>query len=278
MTVRVGYQGTNGTFSEIAVMRYFEGRDYEPRSYKNFMDILNDLDCGVLDYALLPVENTTTGVISRTVDLFRNYGIHAVGEITVPIRQNLIGFPGVTEEEITEVYSHPEAISQCSRFFAEHPSIKAVAFQDTARSVEYVKECGDRTKAALGSDRAAEYYGMEILHENAQDSDTNMTRFLCVTEHNEVEPDADKISLYFSVRHEPGSLYHVLGVLAEHDLNMLKLESRPIPGQIFEYCFYLDFTGNLTDPNVREALGEIRSRCNECRVLGCYKAAKTDSR
>ena len=96
MTVRVGYQGTNGTFSEIAVMRYFEGRDYEPRSYKNFMDILNDLDCGVLDYALLPVENTTTGVISRTVDLFRNYGIHAVGEITVPIRQNLIGFPGVT--------------------------------------------------------------------------------------------------------------------------------------------------------------------------------------
>ena len=103
-----------------------------------------------------------------------------------------------------------------------------------------------------------------------------MTRFLCVTEHNEVNPDADKISLYFSVRHEPGSLYHVLGVLADHNLNMLKLESRPIPGQVFEYCFYLDFTGNLADSNVQEALREIRSRCNECRVLGCYKAAKAE--
>ena len=276
MTVRVGYQGTNGTFSEIAVMRYFEGRDYEPRSYRNFTDILNDLDCGMLDYALLPVENTTTGVITRTVDLFRNYGIHAVGEITVRIRQNLITLPGVDEEAITEVYSHPEAISQCSRFFAEHSSIKAVAFQDTARSVEYIKECNDPAKAALGSDRAAEYYGMNILVPDVQDSDTNMTRFLCVTEHNEVNPDADKISLYFSVRHEPGSLYHVLGVLADHNLNMLKLESRPIPGQVFEYCFYLDFTGNLADSNVQEALREIRSRCNECRVLGCYKAAKAE--
>ncbi len=273
MTVRVGYQGTNGTFSEIAVMQYFQGTAYEPCNYRNFTDILNDLDCGALDYALLPVENTTTGVIARTVDLFRNYGIHAVGEITVPIKQNLIGLPGASKEEITEIYSHPEAISQCTRFFGEHPSIRAVAFQDTARSVEYIKECGDPTKAALGSDRAAEYYGMEILLADMQDSDTNMTRFLCVTEQNEANPDADKVSLYFSVRHEPGSLYHVLGVLADHNLNMLKLESRPIPGQVFEYCFYLDFTGNLSDANVREALSEIRSRCNECRVLGCYKAA-----
>ena len=276
MTVRVGYQGTNGTFSEIAVMRYFADRDYEPHNYKNFIDILNDCDSGLLDYALLPVENTTTGVISRTVDLFRNYGIHAVGEITVPIRQNLITIPGTSLEEIKEVYSHPEAISQCSRFFEDHPNIRAVAFQDTARSVEYVKEEGDRSKAALGSDRAAEYYGMEILCPNVQDSDTNITRFLCVTEQNEVAKDADKISLYFSVRHEPGSLYHVLGVLAEHHLNMLKLESRPIPGQIFEYCFYLDFAGNLNDESVKQALKEIRSRCRECRVLGCYKAAKAD--
>ncbi len=273
MTVRVGYQGTNGTFSEIAVMQYFAEVDYEPHSYKNFTDILNDCDSGVLDYALLPVENTTTGVITRTVDLFRNYGIHAVGEITVPIRQNLIVLPGTALEDIKEVYSHPEAISQCSRFFTEHPSVKAVAFQDTARSVEYIKDSNDPSRAALGSSRAAEYYGMEVLLPDIQDSNTNMTRFLCVTEQNEVNPEADKVSLYFSVRHEPGSLYHVLGVLAEHNLNMLKLESRPIPGQVFEYCFYLDFSGNLNDPSVRKALSEIRSRCNECRVLGCYKAA-----
>ena len=268
MTTRVGYQGTNGTFSEIAVMRYFEGRDYEPKNYKNFIDILNDCDSGLLDYALLPVENTTTGVIARTVDLFRNYGIHAVGEITVPIREDLISIPGAKLEDIKEVYSHPEAITQCSEFFAAHPDIKAIAFQDTARSVEYVKECADPSKAALGSSRAAEYYGLESILHSVQDSSTNMTRFLCVTEKNEVDPEANKISLYFAVKHEPGSLYQVLGVLADRKLNMVKLESRPIPGQIFEYCFYLDFSGNLNDDNVRQALTEIRKRCVECRVLG----------
>ena len=276
MPVTVGYQGTNGTFSEIAVMRYFEGKEYEPRNYRNFTDILNDLDCGVLDYAVLPVENTTTGIISRTVDLFRNYGIHAIGEINVPIRQNLITLPGVGLKEIQEVYSHPEAISQCSQFFSDHPEIKAVAWQDTAKAVEYVKSCNDPHKAAIGSQRAAEYYGMESLIPGVQDSNTNMTRFLCVTEKNEIEPDADKVSIYFAVKHEPGSLYYVLGVLASRSINMVKLESRPIPGKMFEYCFYLDFTGNLADENVRGAIAEIRRRCTECRVIGCYKAASIE--
>ena len=276
MAVTVGYQGTNGTFSEIAVMQYFADVEYEPKNYRNFTDILNDLDCGALDYALLPVENTTTGMISRTVDLFRNYGIHAVGEITVPIRQNLIAVSTAQLSDIQEVYSHPEAISQCSKFFQDHPGIKAVAFQDTARSVEYVRDCNDVHKAAIGSSRAAEYYGMRSILTAMQDSNTNMTRFLCVTEKNEISPSADKVSLYFAVRHEPGSLYQVLGVLAQHSINMLKLESRPVPGSLFEYCFYLDFSGNINDPNVREAIAEIRRRCTECRVLGCYKAYRIE--
>ncbi|MBR2768643.1 MAG: prephenate dehydratase [Solobacterium sp.] len=276
MAVTVGYQGTNGTFSEIAVMKYFEDREYEPKNYRNFSDILNDLDCGVLDYALLPVENTTTGIISRSVDLFRNYGIHAVGEINVPIRQNLITLPEAKLEDIREIYSHPEAISQCAQFFADHPGIKAVAFQDTARSAEYVRDCNDIHKAAIGSQRAAEYYGLKSLMKAVQDSNTNMTRFLCVTEKNEISPDADKVSLYFAVKHEPGSLYQVLGVLAGRKINLLKLESRPIPGQMFEYCFYLDFSGTLLDDNIRGALAEIRRRCTECRVIGCYKAAPVE--
>lgn len=273
MSIKVGYQGTNGTFSEIAVMRFFEGQDYEPHNYRNFTDILNDCDCGILDCAMLPVENTTTGVIARAVDLFRNYGIHAVGEITVPIRQNLIAQEGASLEDITEVYSHPEAISQCAQFFADHPSIRAIAYQDTAKAVEYVKTSGVKTKAALGSDRAAEFYELPILIPSVQDSNTNMTRFLCVTEQNRVDPEANKVSLYFEVTHEPGSLFHVLEVLANHNINMLKLESRPLPGEVFEYCFYVDFTGNLMDPNVRDALAEIRRRSSKSRVLGCYKAA-----
>lgn len=277
MTVTVGYQGTNGTFSEIAVMQFFSGRDYEPRNYRNFTDILNDCDNGTLDYALLPVENTTTGVIARTIDLFRNYGIHAVGEIIVPIRENLLVLPGTKIEDIKEVYSHPEALSQCQGFFEEHPYLSGVAFQDTARAAEYVKQCNDPAKAALASRRAGEYYGLESLMKGVQDSNRNMTRFLCVTEKNEINPDADKISLYFAVKHEPGSLYHVLGVLAEKNINMVKLESRPVPDKLFEYCFYLDFSGNLNEPRVKEALAEIRKRCTECRVLGCYPSWKLNT-
>ena len=273
MKIKVGYQGNHGTFSEIAAMRFFAGKDFEACGYPNFKTILTDVENGVLDYAVLPVENTTTGIISRSVDLFRNYGIHAVGEINVPIRQNLIVLPGAELSDIREIYSHPEAISQCAQFFADHPKIRAVAFQDTARSVEYIKECGDIHKAAIGSTRAADYYGLHSLLEGMQDSNTNMTRFLCVTEKNEIAKDADKVSLYFSVRHEPGSLYQVLGVLAARNINMVKLESRPIPGQMFEYCFYLDFSGSLADENIRSALAEIRRRCTECRVIGCYKAA-----
>lgn len=272
MAYKVGYQGNHGTFSEIAVMRYFENKEIEPHNYKNFTDILNDCDNGTLDYALLPVENTTTGVISRTVDLFKNYGIHAVGEIVVPIIEDLIVVEGTTISDIKEVYSHPEAISQCSEFFASNPGIKAVAYQDTAKAVEYVRDCNDQSKAALGSTRAGEYYQLKSLIKGVQDSSTNMTRFLCVTEKNEIDPEADKVSLYFQVKHEPGSLFHVLGVLADRNINMMKLESRPIPGQVFEYCFYVDFTGHIADPVVKDALSEIRKRCTECRVLGCYKA------
>lgn len=276
MPLKVGYQGNHGTFSEIAVMRYFEGQDIEQVSFTNFPDIMKSCESGELDYALIPVENTTTGMISRTYDLFKNHKVMAVGEIIVRIRQDLIVLPGTKPEEIREVYSHPEALSQCQEFFRSHPNIRAVAYQDTARSVEYVRQCGDHSKAALGSARASEYYRMESLLSGVQDSDTNMTRFLCIAAKEEIPDDADKVSIMLVLNHEPGALYHAMGILAYNDINIVKLESRPIPDEPFHYCFYLDFAGSLNDPFVRTALLKLKEHSIETRVLGCYKAAQVD--
>ena len=269
---KVGFQGNHGTFSEIAALEYFQGEDIEQIGYHNFVEIMNDLESHKLDDAVLPVENTTT-IISRTYDLFKDYHIHAVGEINVPIRENLIVVPGTKMEEIKEVYSHPEALSQCRRFFQEHPSIKEVPFQDTAKSVEYIKEQHEHSKAALASYRAAEYYGMESLLSCVQDSDTNMTRFLVVTWRDEVVEGANKTSLMLVVNHQPGSLYKVLESLARRGINMLKLESRPIVGRFFEYLFYVDVEGDRSDPQLQEAFREMQENCLELRVFGSYRAA-----
>ena len=276
MKIKVGFQGSNGTFSEIAALQYFRNRDIEAQGYPGFKAILNDVENGTLDYAVLPVENTTTGIIARCYDLFRQYDIHAVGEIAIPIREDLIVIPGTGLEEIREVYSHPEALSQCTEFFAANPQIKSVPWQDTARSVEYVRDCGDRSKAALGSWRAREYYGMESLISEVQDSDLNMTRFLVVTAKDESDPAADKISMMLVLKHRPGALYNILGILAKNGINILKLESRPIPGKIFEYMFYIDFSGNTETREMKAVLKELSLRCEEARMLGCYKAAEPE--
>lgn len=270
---KVGFQGNHGTFSEIAALQYFHDEKIEQVGYTNFVSIMNDLENHVLDDAVLPVENTTTGIIARTYDLFKDYHIHAVGEINVPIRENLIALPGTDIHEIREVYSHPEALSQCTRFFSEHPWMRSVPWQDTAKSVEYVRDENTHAKAALASYRAAEYYGMESLLEAVQDSNTNMTRFLTVTWRDEIPSDADKTSLMLVVNHQPGSLYKVLQALAERGINMLKLESRPMPGRVFEYLFYVDVQGSQNDPLMAEAFAEMRRHCVEMRVFGSYRAA-----
>jgi chorismate mutase/prephenate dehydratase len=271
--IKVGYQGNHGTFSEIAALEYFKDEEIEPIGYPNFTAILQDTEKGILKDAVLPVENTTTGIIARTYDLFQKYDIHAVGEINVPIHEDLIGLPGAKIDRIRQVYSHPEALSQCTAFFEAHPQIQTVPYQDTAKSAEYIKQQNDPSKAALGSWRAAQYYQLETLAESVQDSATNMTRFLVISHMEEEVSDADKISMMLVLRHTPGSLYNTLGIISKRGINILKLESRPIQGRVFEYLFYIDITGNLQQKDIKEMLKELRPRCLELKVFGNYRAA-----
>ena len=271
--MKVGYQGVSGAFSEAAVKTFFEGQDYEDVGYSDFISMFEDVESGVLDYAMFPVENTTTGIIARTYDHFQRYDVHAVGEVVVPIRECLIAIPGTSLDEITEVYSHPEALSQCQDLFKRFPRMKPHAHEDTALSVSYIRDTGDKSKAALASELAAETYGMEILIPEVQDNEVNMTRFLCVTAREEYPEDADKVSIRMVTAHTPGALYNALGIFASLNINVLKLESRPIFGRVFEYCFYLDFAGSLKDPDVREALRRLSYDCVELDMFGNYKAA-----
>ncbi|MEG0239274.1 prephenate dehydratase [Anaerorhabdus sp.] len=269
--LKVGYQGEHGTFSEIAVHHYYKNEEIETKSYKNFIDILNDLESGVLDTALLPVENSTTGIIYRTYDLLAIRDVFAIGEQNVRIQENLIGIVGAKVEDIKEVYSHPEALGQCQGFFNQHPTMKSIPYQDTAKSVEFIKECNDPKKGALASYLAAEYYDCPILMKNVNDNELNTTRFLCVCKGERVVPNANKISMYFVVNHQPGTLYEVIKIFAENHINMLKLESRPIQGRLFEYCFYIDFDGSIENPVVQDVIAQVKGLCVEMKCLGSYR-------
>ena len=260
--MKIGYQGVKGAFSETALKMWLKSisysQDYEEVCYSSFVEMLADVEAGKTDFGMFPVENTTTGIIARTYDHFRNYDIHVVGEVVVPIRECLIGIPGTKIEEIREVYSHPEALSQCQELFVKYPWMQPHAHEDTALSVSYIRDLGDHTKAALASELAAETYGMEILEEHVQDNELNMTRFFCMTSKDVYADNADKVSIRMVTGHTPGALYNALGIFAALNINVLKLESRPIFGRAFEYCFYLDFA---------------RYDCRELDVFGDYKAA-----
>ena len=269
--IKVGFQGKHGTFSDVAVDEYFVNREIEKVSFSNFLSIIKAVENEEIDYALIPVENTTTGIISRTYDFFFDHDIYATGEHNIRIIENLIGVKGAKLEDLKEVYSHPEVLGQCQNFLNEHKNIKPIAYQDTAASVEYIKKMNDKSKGALASLKSAEYYNMEVLLEDVQTSKTNTTRFFCITHKKETVVNADKISTMFILKHEAGSLYNILKIFAEKNINLLKLESRPIPDKNFEYLFYLDFDGNIEDENVKEVFKKVEDYCISYKILGCYR-------
>lgn len=274
--ISVGYQGEHGTFSEIAVHQYYANTPFVAKNYKNFKAILQELEQGGLDTALLPVENSTTGMIAGTIDLLKEYDVFAIGEVVVRIEEHLIGYGCATLDDVEEVYSHPEALTQCQQLFQNYPKMQAIPYQDTAKSVEHIKQCKDVKKAALASSLAAEYYNCPILLHNVNDEHHNTTRFLVVCKGRRFVEHANKISMYFVLKHQPGTLYEVIKIFAENSINMLKLESRPIKGRLFESCFYIDFAGSLEDPLMQDVMKQVEEHCVEMKCLGSYCKAMED--
>ena len=263
------YQGVPGAYSEEAANDFFGG-DGRVAGVSSFEDVFLALRDGTADYGVVPLENSSTGAIRQIYDLLSEYDFHLVGETTVRVSHCLCALPGATLDSITHVYSHEQGLFQSEQFLKGYPHWLRIPHLDTAGSARYVSETGDRAKAAICSERAASLYGLEILAREINSSQVNTTRFVVVSPRMELRPGADKISAILTTPHESGCLHEILGIFAVNGLNMVKLESRPIPGKRWEYMFFIEFTGNLLEDGMEDVIREICQTAAEFRVLGNY--------
>ena len=267
---RVVYQGEPGCYSEEAAVGFF-GPEVKSRGMAWFPDVFAALERGEADYAGLPVENSSTGSIRQVYDLLAQYKYYIVGEWQVKVEHCLMALPGIKEEDIRTVYSHEQGLMQCEAFLDGHRAWKRVPALDTAGSAKQVARSGDPTAAAIGSRRAAEIYGLNILAQGINSNRDNCTRFVVVSPRMELRPGRNKISAVFRLPHQSGSLHEILTIFAVQGLNLMKLESRPIPGRGWEYLFFLDFTGDLTAPGMDGVLHELSQLAAQFRVLGNFR-------
>jgi chorismate mutase/prephenate dehydratase len=272
--ITVLYQGSEGAFSHIAGRRFFAPRPSGVtfRGRNTFRGMLEEVRSGAADYAMLPIENTTSGSVHDAYDALSHTDLAIVGEEVLRIEMCLVGVADVPLESLRKVYSHPQALSQCTAFLASLPQATVETFIDTAMSVERVKSEGDPTHAAIASAEAADIHGLHVLRRDIANHRENYTRFLVIA--REAEPWDPRVpcktSVMFVMPHERGALLACLDVLAGHGLNLTKLESRPMPGRPFEYLFYVDVEGNIADSNVKSALEEISTLTRSLKVFGSY--------
>ena len=271
---KVVYAGVPGAYAESAMLNYF-GTEIDGFNVETFGDAMEAVHSGLADYAVLPIENSSTGSVNDVYDLLSDYDNHIVGETMVKIEHALLALPGSSLNQIRTVYSHPQGLMQCSRFLDEKRGWQQVSLQNTAASAKRVVDDGDLSQAAIASKQAAKNYGLIVLKDHLNDLDNNSTRFVVISHKKMFETDANTISICFETLHQSGSLYSVLSHFIFNGLNMTRIESRPIHGKPWQYQFFVDFTGNLKEQAVKNALHGIQSETESFRILGNYRGAET---
>lgn len=273
--VRVAFQGEPGAFSAEAASRLLgSGIELVPcETFDRMFSIVEEQEC---DFCLAPIENSLYGSVYQNYDLLLKHNLQIVGETYLRIIHNLIAPPGTKIGEVVTVYSHPVALGQCRNFFLSHPEMRQVVAADTAGSVRMVMASREPGAAAIASQAAAEVYGAEVLVAGIEDDQQNFTRFLLLAPTaltGEAEAAADKTSIVFALENRTGSIYRAMAAFALREIDLTKIESRPILGRPWEYRFYLDFIGNTSEPRVRHALDHLREFASGVKVLGCYQRA-----
>jgi len=269
-TMRVVFQGEPGAYSEQALIEAMPGAESVPRPL--LRDVFETLVREEADVAVVPCENSQAGTIHQTYDLLLEHAgrLHITGEHELRVRHCLLAPLGAATETIERAYSHPQALDQTAGWLRER-GIQAVSYHDTAGAARWVAEAGDPTCGAVASSRAAEVYGLAVLAKGIEDNPTNRTRFLVVAHHAVPQAEVEgKTSLVFSTANRPGALHRALGCLAARDVNLLKLESRPMRGEGWEYVFYVDCVGWATEPALSSAIREVERETAWVRVLGAY--------
>ncbi len=274
--VQVAYQGTDGAFSHQAAYRHFEERysKVDCFGYDTFREAAEAVKAKKVDYAILPIENTTAGSINETYDLLADDDLHIVGEEAIRIIHCLLALEDIPINRIRRIMSHPQAIAQCSNFLAKLHDCRVESYIDTAMSAKKVLEDGDLSQAAIAGSYAADIYGLKILKRDLANQSENFTRFVVVSRQPvEVDPQIPcKTSLLMVTTHQQGALVGCLNIIADHGIDMTKLESRPKPNEPWKYQFYLDIEGNIANPEVQVALQELEQEASSLKVLGCYPA------
>jgi len=268
MTYKVAFQGEPGAYSEAAVLAHF-GAEVTPVPNPSFEQAFAAVTDGACDFGMLPIENSLAGSIHRNYDLMLENNLFIVGEQLLRVRHCLIGLPGADKAGLKKVISHPQALAQCDHTLRAL-GVEVEAVYDTAGSVRIMKEKGDPTLAAIASARAAQVYDMPILQEGIEDNPANYTRFLVLAREAVNPSGASKTTIVFTLKNMPGALFKAMSVFALRDIDLTKIESRPLAGSPWEYLFYIDFAGNLNDPNCARSLDHLGEMATMLRVLGSY--------
>ena len=267
--IRAVFQGERGAYAEAALHAFF-GKDVETYHVKTWRNAMEEITSGKADYAVLPFENSSAGIVSENYDLIAEYDVAIVGEQIIPIEHCLLATEEIPLDEIRQVFSHPQALMQCSGFLEEHRNMERISLRNTAAAAKKVADDGIREQAAIASALTADLYGLKILKRGIQDVRSNSTRFLVVSRHKIYAADSGKISISFEIPHESGSLYRALSHFIFNGINMNRIESRPIKERKWEYRFFIDIEGNLKDSAVENALKGLNEETNRLKILGNY--------
>ena len=269
--MRIAYQGEPGAYSEAAALAFEPGA--EPVPCRSFEDVFQAVTTGEAARGIVPMENTIGGSIHRNYDLLVEHELPIVAEVQLKVDHCLLALPGVRLEDIRVVHSHPQALAQCERFLRGLPDVELAAVYDTAGGAKLIRERGLTHDAAIASIRAAQVFDLNVLQRGIQDYDTNITRF-CVIARQAIAEGADKTSIVFALPSEPGSLFRALSVFALRNIDLTKLESRPIRGRAWEYMFYADLAVSRDDLNCARALVNLAEFARWVRTLGTYRASR----
>lgn len=267
-TPMVACQGVEGAYSQIACEKIFKNPFI--MYFKNFDGVFNAIEQGLCQYGILPLENSTAGSVKKVYDLMIQHNFSIVRTYRLKVDHNLLANPGAEISDIREIYSHEQAINQCSDFLKQLPGVKIIPVENTAVAAQMVCKSGRTDVAALSSRSCAELYGLNCLAASVQDKGNNRTRFICISKNLEIYPGSDKTSIMMVLSHRPGALYKVLARLYVLGINVTKLESRPIPDRDFEFMFYFDLDTSIYSEEFVQLMCELDDLCEEFKYLGSY--------
>lgn len=269
----VVFQGVAGANSETALIKLF-GNNCKRTNVMTFAEALDAVEAGNADYAVLPLENASTGSISGVYDLLETRNFYIVGEVDVSIEHCLVAHPDAKLSDIVTIYSHEQGYLQCKEFFKRYPQIEFKTYYNTAMAAKLVAGMGEKSTAAIADPRCADIYSLKILARNISTSGNNVTRFAVVAKRGILNDNCNKISILFTLPHECGALSHILSEFSINELNLLKIESRPLADKNFEYMFFIDFEGNLLDERVQRVMDTVSESTLYLKVLGNYPCSK----